>query len=182
MILHPTALPDCYIIEPKVFKDSRGLFFESYNKADLENALKRPVNFVQDNHSVSRKGVLRGLHFQKGEFAQAKLVRVVTGEAQDVVVDLREDSPTFGHHISMRLSAKNRLMIFIPRGMAHGFVALEDNTCFLYKCDNYYNMEAEGGIKFNDPDLAINWELPQQELILSEKDRALSGFRDLKKW
>lgn len=175
-----TDLHGCYLLEPRVFADERGVFFESYNKEILEKVLEGPVNFVQDNHSVSHKGVLRGLHFQGGNDAQAKLVRVISGEVIDVVVDLRPESPTFKRHYKTRLTAKENKMLFIPRGMAHGFIALQDNTLFLYKCDNYYNPKAEYGIIFNDPELKINWEYPETEMIISAKDLHLPKLKELK--
>lgn len=137
------------------------------------------INFVQDNHSLSQRGVLRGLHFQKGEKGQAKLVRVAEGEVLDVVVDIRKDSATFGHQFQILLSAKNRTMLFIPRGIAHGFLALKDHTVFIYKCDNYYSSESEGGLIYNDPDLQIDWGFPEDQLLLSDKDRKLPRLKDL---
>ncbi len=175
-----TDLHGCYLLEPRLFTDERGVFLESYNKERFEQVLGRPLNFVQDNHSVSHKGVLRGLHFQGGDDAQAKLVRVTNGEVIDVVVDLRRDSPTFKKHYKTRLSGKENQMLFIPRGLAHGFIALEDNTVFVYKCDNYYKKESEGGIIFNDPQLNIDWEFPQEKMIISEKDLQLPKLKDLK--
>jgi len=175
-----TNLKGCYLLEPTVFKDKRGAFFESYNKEDFEQHIGKTVDFVQDNHSISNKGVLRGLHFQKGEYAQAKLVRAVKGEVLDVIVDIRKDSPTFGQHFRIRLSSKNQKMVFIPKGLAHGFLTLEDDTIFVYKCDNYYNKKAERGIIYNDTDLNVNWEYPQDQVILSEKDKLLPRFKDLR--
>jgi len=160
-------------LKPKIYKDSRGGFFESFNKQKLEDNLKIELNFVQDNHSVSKKGVLRGLHYQIGEMAQAKIVRVVSGSVQDVIVDIRPESQTYGQHLSMELNAQDRTMIFLPRGMAHGFLALEAHTEFLYKCDNYYHPDSERGIRYDDPSIGISWQLPSEDLILSEKDRSL---------
>lgn len=174
-----TGLKDCVIIEPKVFTDSRGVFFESYNKRILEKELNTKLTFVQDNHSVSVKGALRGLHFQKGDKAQAKLVRVIQGAVLDVVVDLRKDSPTFKNHFKFVLTSESREMLYIPKGMAHGFIALQDNTVFLYKCDSYYDKESESGIFYNDPDLNIDWEIDSSKLILSDKDRKLPLLKDL---
>ncbi len=179
MKITQTHLKGCFIIEPTLFKDQRGSFFESYNKKELESAMGRPVHFVQDNHSVSRKGVLRGLHFQKGEYAQAKMVRVVKGEVLDVVVDVRLKSPTFGEHFKLKLSDENHKMLFIPKGMAHGFLSLKEGTVFAYKCDEAYHMAAEGGIIFNDTDLNIDWEFPEKEMILSSKDMQLGAFKSL---
>ena len=179
MEIKETILQGCYIIYPKIFKDNRGLFFESYNKAELDEILGYEIRFIQDNHSMSAKGVLRGLHFQQGEHAQAKLVRVVSGEVLDVVVDLREGSPTYGQHFKTTLSAEDNKMLFIPKGMAHGFLCLQDNTIFTYKCDNYYNPESESGIMYNDPELNIDWEFPSEQIKLSEKDLQLPAFKNL---
>ncbi len=154
------------------------MFFESFNKAALEKELGSVINFVQDNHSHSKKGVLRGLHFQEGPHAQAKLVRVVSGSVLDVVVDLRKNSPTYRQHLSIFLAADQYQLLYIPRGMAHGFLSLEDDTLFLYKCDNYYNKDFECGIRFNDKDLEIDWKYPQSQLILSEKDKELPSFKE----
>ena len=180
MTITETNLKGCYILEPKIFEDNRGLFFESYNKRDLDKQLGKSINFVQDNHSISTKGVLRGLHYQQGEFAQTKLVRVVMGAVLDVVVDLRKDSATFGDHFKIKLSANNKKMIFIPKGMAHGFLSLTDYTVFVYKCDNYYNKNAERGIIYNDKDLGLDWEYPTDEIILSEKDQHLPSLKEIK--
>ena len=154
-------------------------FFESYKKEAFNEALGQEVNFVQDNESFSSKGVLRGLHFQKGAFAQAKLVRVVHGSVLDVAVDLRPDSTTYGEHFSIKLSADNKNQLFVPRGFAHGFVVLSDTAVFSYKCDNYYNKESERGIIYNDPTLNIDWMLPSDQLQLSEKDLLLPKFKSL---
>jgi len=160
------------IIEPKVFGDERGYFFESF-RADEFAANVAPVGFVQDNESWSAKrGVLRGLHFQKGDRAQAKIVRVVKGSVQDVAVDIREGSPTWGRYVSVVLSADNKRMLYIPRGFAHGFAVLEDDTVFQYKCDNYYAPEAEGAIRWDDPVIGVDWMLVPDEIILSAKDAA----------
>ncbi len=167
------------MIEPTVFNDDRGIFFESYKKNILEEAVGRQIDFVQDNQSISKKGVLRGLHFQKGEYAQAKLVRVIKGEVLDVVVDMRQDSTTFGQHFKVKISSENRKSIFIPKGMAHGFLALTDDVIFVYKCDAPYNRKSEGGICYNDPDLNIDWEIPESKLILSQKDIALPLFKEM---
>lgn len=159
------------IIEPKVFGDERGYFFESFRSDEFRREVA-DVEFVQDNESWSaRRGVLRGLHFQKGDSAQAKLVRVVKGRVQDVAVDIREGSPTFGKYVSVELSGDNHRMIYIPRGFAHGFAVLEDDTIFQYKCDNYYNPASEGSIRWNDPVIGVKWMLDQTEVILSAKDR-----------
>ena len=158
---------------PRIFEDHRGTFFESFNRRDMEAILEAGNPFVQDNHSISRKGVLRGLHYQAGEYAQAKIVRVTRGTVQDVVVDLRPDSSSYREHFSLVMRAEDLNMIYIPKGCAHGFLALEDQTEFLYKCDNYYTPEAERGIRFDDPQLNIQWMLAADELLISDKDRNL---------
>jgi len=179
MQIRPTPLEGCFIIQPKIFEDERGCFYESFNKQQFENLTGQRINFVQDNESLSSKGVLRGLHFQKGEFAQAKLVRVVKGAVQDVVVDVRPGSKTYGQFFSIELSEENKTQLFIPRGLAHGFLALEDTTVFSYKCDNFYNKEAELGIIFNDKDLKITWNSLDNDFIVSEKDLKLPKFRTI---
>ncbi|MEL6535063.1 MAG: dTDP-4-dehydrorhamnose 3,5-epimerase [Bacteroidota bacterium] len=173
MQVEKSPLEGCLVLTPRIFNDHRGWFIESFNQKTWDEALGKKMNWVQDNHSVSHRGVLRGLHFQKGEFAQAKLVRVVKGEVIDIAVDLRQDSPTYKQSFATRLSAENQRQIFVPRGFAHGFVALEENTVLLYKCDNYYAPQAEAGIRFDDPELALDWHLPHNELILSDKDLKL---------
>lgn len=179
MRLIETKLKDCFVIEPNVFADDRGYFFESYNEEKFNKALGQNINFVQDNESFSSKGVLRGLHFQKGEFAQAKLVRVIKGEVLDVAIDLRPDSPSFGKYESVVLTGENKKQFFVPRGFAHGFVVLSDTAIFSYKCDNFYNKESEGGLIFNDKTLNIDWKLPESECLLSEKDKILPTFETL---
>ena len=171
-----TKIPDLYILKPLVFLDTRGYFFESYNK---EAFLKLGIdhNFVHDNESYSNKGVLRGLHFQKPPFSQGKLVRVVSGSVLDVAVDLRKSSPTYGQWASVELTQENKWMYWIPPGFAHGFVALEDNTVFIYKCTNIYNKESERSIRWNDPDLNIDWKI--ENPILSEKDKDVPFFKNL---
>src|SRR5690554_3281620 len=159
-------------MEPKVFTDLRGTFLEVFHQKDFLERTGLKVNFVQDNQSTSHYGVLRGLHLQMGEASQAKLVRVVKGEVLDVVVDLRQNSKTYGQHFSIRLSAENNKQLFIPRGFAHGFVSLAEESVFAYKCDNYYNPKAEAGIRYNDATLQIDWHLPIEKLIVSEKDRS----------
>ena len=176
-----TKLKGCFLIKPEFFKDERGTFFEVFRKNDLENKLGDEINFVQENQSISKKGVLRGLHFQKGMASQAKLVNVINGEVLDVVVDLRLESPTFGNHLKIKLSEENHFSLFIPKGMAHGFLALSDNVIFCYKCDNYYNSEEEGGIFYRDPELNIDWEYPHTEMIVSEKDMSLPSFKTFHK-
>lgn len=171
-----TDIEGLWIIEPRVFGDNRGYFFESFSLRDFE-AHVGPVAFVQDNESLSeRRGVLRGLHFQKGGLAQAKLLRVVQGSVLDVAVDIRPGSPTFGRHVSVVLSGENKRQFFIPRGFAHGFLVLEDHTIFQYKCDNYYAPEAEGSYRWNDPAFAIDWGISPEEVILSEKDARAPFF------
>lgn len=171
-IVH-TDIEGCFIIEPKIFSDERGYFYESYNKQTFKNITGFDVNFVQDNQSFSSKGVLRGLHYQIGNAAQAKLVRVLHGEVLDVAVDLRKNSPTFGKHVSVRLSAENKKQLFIPKGFAHGFLVLSQTAEFSYKCDNYYNREAERGVKYNDPALGIDWGSHGDDFIVSDKDLVL---------
>jgi len=179
MKIQKTAIKDCLIIEPSVFEDERGYFFESFNQEKFELATGLKPYFVQDNQSLSTKGVLRGLHFQKGVHAQAKLVRVVMGEVLDVAVDVRKGSETFGKVVTTRLSAKNKKQLFIPRGCAHGFVTLSEEAIFFYKCDNFYNKASEGGVLYNDPEFAIDWILNSSELVISDKDRKLPTFNSL---
>ncbi len=168
-----TAIPGVVILEPKVFGDERGYFFESWSEREFER-LVGPVQWVQDNESKSRRGVLRGLHVQRGkdgnDAAQAKLVRVAVGRVLDVAVDIRKGSPTFGRHVAVELSGENHRQLFIPRGMAHGFVVLSDEAIFQYKCDNFYAPETELTVAWNDPDLAIDWRLSHDELTISAKD------------
>ena len=175
-----TGLKDCFLIEPQIFGDDRGYFFESFNQKLFAEKTGLDIHFVQDNQSESDRGVLRGLHFQTGEYAQAKLVRAIKGKGLDVVVDLRPESATFGKTFSVILSEENNKQLFVPRGFAHGFSVLEDNTIFSYKCDNYYNKASEGGIMYNDKELDINWMLKQEEVILSEKDQRLQTFKSLR--
>ena len=166
-----TEIPDVIIIEPKLYEDDRGYFFEIYRQDKLEKFLGYKVNFCQDNESKSFKGVLRGLHYQLYPFAQTKLVRVIRGRVLDVAVDIRKNSPTFGKYVSIELSEENKKQLFIPRGFAHGFVVLEDDTIFSYKVDNYYSPDNDRGINFNDEALKIDWLLAKDELKLSEKDK-----------
>ncbi|TYA52214.1 dTDP-4-dehydrorhamnose 3,5-epimerase [Formosa maritima] len=172
-----TKLNGCFIIEPRIFNDKRGYFFESYNQSEFNKTLGLNIQFIQDNESYSTKGVLRGLHYQKGEFAQAKLVRVVKGSILDVAVDIRKESPTFGKHFSLELTEENKKQIFIPKGFAHGFIVLSDIAILSYKCDNVYNKESEGGIIYNDPSLNIDWHMPHDKLIISKKDLKLATFK-----
>jgi dTDP-4-dehydrorhamnose 3,5-epimerase len=166
-----TDIEGVVIIEPKVFSDERGYFFESFSQKEFEEKVCK-TTFVQDNESKSTYGVLRGLHFQKMPYAQAKLVRVVKGLVLDIAVDIRKGSPTFGKHISTELSEENRLEFFVPRGFAHGFVVLSDEAVFQYKCDNYYAPQSEGGILWNDPTLNIDYKITMEDIILSEKDKS----------
>ena len=175
MELIKTSIDGLLIIKPDVFKDERGYFFESYNKERFAKAGLN-MDFVQDNESKSDKGVLRGLHFQKPPYAQGKLVRVIKGSVMDVAVDLRKDSPTYGKWESVILTEENKLQLWIPEGFAHGFVALEDNTIFNYKCTNVYNKESEGSILWNDPDININWNIDNP--TLSEKDKISPLFKN----
>ena len=165
-----TAIEGVVILEPRIFGDERGYFFESFSQKEFEEKVCK-TTFVQDNESKSSYGVLRGLHFQKGEYAQAKLVRVVQGKVLDVAVDIRKGSPTFGKHLAVELSEDNKLQFFVPRGFAHGFVVLSEEVIFQYKCDNYYTPQSEGGIMWNDPALNIDWQIPLEDVILSGKDK-----------
>lgn len=166
-----TEIPDVWVCEPKVFADARGYFMETWRASDFNEHIGHEVNFVQDNQSMSSRGVLRGLHFQKGEFSQAKLVRVLQGTVVDVAVDLRKTSPTFGKYVMVELSAENKRQLFIPRGFAHGFQVLSDTAVFTYKVDNIYAPQAECSIRYDDPKIGIAWPITNpQELLLSEKD------------
>lgn len=171
-----TEFPGLKVYEPRVFADERGYFFESFNQRTFEEG-GIFCNFVQDNQARSTRGVLRGLHFQTGEYAQAKLVRVLEGAVLDVVVDLRPESPTYGKWYSIELTAENKRQLFVPRGFAHGYVVLSDTAEFFYKCDNFYSKAHEGGIIYNDPSLNIDWQLPVDQFIVSEKDRVLPTFQ-----
>lgn len=171
-----TELAGCFIIEPKIYVDERGHFFESFNEHKFQKITGTNVSFVQDNQSYSSKGVLRGLHAQRGEHAQAKLVRVIYGEVIDVAVDVRPHSATFGQHITVVLNGDNKKQLYLPRGFLHGFAVLSDTAVFSYKCDNYYNRESEQGIRYNDPVLRIEWQLQQDEIVVSDKDRELPFF------
>ena len=174
-----TPLDGCYILKPTIFNDERGSFSEVFNNRVFKNLLEESVNFVQDNQSISARGVLRGLHYQKGGSAQAKLVRVSKGSVQDVVVDIRPNSKSFGKHFSVILSSINNTQLFIPRGFAHGFLALEDDTIFNYKCDNYYDKSSEAGIIYNDKNLNIRWNLNDRLITLSKKDKELPEFENI---
>ena len=173
-----TELEGVVILEPRLFKDDRGYFFESFSQREFDEKV-RPVKFVQDNESKSVYGVLRGLHFQKPPFAQSKLVRVIQGAVLDVAVDIRVGSPTYGKHVAVELTAENHRQLFIPRGFAHGFSVLTDEVVFQYKCDNFYAPQSEGAIAWNDPALEIDWRIPEASVILSEKDKHHPLLKDL---
>ncbi|NGF56551.1 dTDP-4-dehydrorhamnose 3,5-epimerase [Parapedobacter sp. SGR-10] len=173
-----TNLEGCVIIEPTVFGDNRGHFFESFNEKLFNELTGTRTHFVQDNQSFSSRGVLRGLHAQAGEFAQAKLVRVLQGRVIDVAVDARRDSPTYGQHVAVELSAENNRQLFVPRGFLHGFVVLSETATFFYKCDNFYHKDAEWGVRFDDIDLSIDWQISHDELIISDKDQVLPAFAE----
>lgn len=172
-----TAIDGVLIIEPKVFKDARGYFFESFSQREFDEKV-RPISFVQDNESMSTYGVMRGLHFQRPPFAQTKLVRCVKGAVLDVVVDIRKGSPTYGQHVAIELTEDNHRQFFVPKGMAHGFAVLSDVAVFQYKCDEFYHPEAEGGISILDASLGIDWHIPTDKAILSEKDTHHPLFND----
>jgi len=175
-----TKLKGCFILEPTVFEDERGYFFESFNENKLEAILGYKPSFVQDNQSKSSYGVVRGLHLQAGEHSQAKLVRVVEGAVIDVAVDVRKDSPTFGQSVAVELSAENKRQLFVPRGFLHGFSVISESAVFFYKCDNGYNKDSEDGVNPLDLDLAIDWQLEQKDMLLSEKDKEAQSFADFK--
>ncbi|MFA6125852.1 MAG: dTDP-4-dehydrorhamnose 3,5-epimerase [Bacteroidales bacterium] len=177
MIIKETPLPGLLIIEPKVFEDSRGYFFESFNRKNLLDAGVE-AQFVQDNQSLSHYGVLRGLHYQLAPYAQSKLVRVLMGSVWDVVVDIRKNSPTFGQYFGIEISAENKIQLFIPQGFAHGFAVTSPSAVFFYKCDSFYNPEAERGIHFNDPGLSIPWPIPEDKTIISSKDKILPLLKE----
>jgi dTDP-4-dehydrorhamnose 3,5-epimerase len=176
-----TKLEGCYIIEPKIILDERGYFMESFNEKTFQNGVGQAVHFVQDNQSFSSKGVLRGLHYQTGEHAQAKLVRVLQGEVLDVAVDIRPNSPTYGQYEIVLLTEGNKRQFFVPRGFAHGFLVLSETATFFYKCDNFYNKESEGGIIYNDEKINIDWQFPLENLIISEKDKVQPTLENAKK-
>ena len=177
MKITKTAIDGVVIIEPQVFEDARGYFFESWNKAKMAEA-GLDYDFIQDNQSKSCYGTIRGVHYQKGEFSQAKLVRVLQGTVLDVAVDLRKDSKTFGQHVAVELSAENNRQLMIPSGFGHGFSVLPPTAVFAYKCDNVYNKASEAGIRFDDPDLKIDWKVKPEEAVLSDKDRVLPFLKD----
>lgn len=176
-----TDIPDLLIVEPEVFGDNRGYFFESFSQRKFEEATGVKVDFVQDNESLSAYGVVRGLHFQKPPHEQAKLVRVVRGKVLDVALDLRPESPTYGQYTAVELSGENHRQLFIPKGFAHGFSVLSEEAVFQYKCDDYYAPECEDGIAYNDPDLAIDWQIPEDKMIVSAKDTNRKTLKELEK-
>lgn len=180
MKVEQTPLKDCYIIHDTVFEDARGYFFESFNQQKFQSLTGLDISFVQDNQSKSSRGVLRGMHYQLGEFAQSKLVRVLEGTVIDVAVDIRPDSPTFGKSFSVELTATNKKQFFMPRGFAHGFVVTSETAIFFYKCDNFYNKESEGGFIYNDPTLNIDWQFDVNDVLLSDKDKVLPSFAEAK--
>lgn len=178
-----TEIPGVWILEPRVFEDARGYFMETWREEDFNKAIGHEVHFVQDNQSMSSRGVLRGLHYQKGEASQAKLVRVLQGSVVDVAVDLRKDSPSYGKYVMVELSAENKRQLFIPRGFAHGFQVLSDTAVFTYKVDNRYAPETECSIKYDDPSVGIDWPIKGREVILSEKDlNKAVNFEDAEKF
>lgn len=179
MKVEETYLKGCFVITPKVFNDERGYFLETFNQKVFSKETGIKTNFVQDNLSKSSKGVLRGLHFQEGDSAQAKLVQVISGKVLDVCVDLRKNSITFGKHFSILLDGINKQQLYVPRGFAHGFIVLENDTVFSYKCDNYYDKSSESGIIFNDEYLNIDWGFPEDKMIVSEKDKNLLTFKNV---
>ncbi len=181
MKVEQTPLKDCYIINDTVFADARGYFFESFNQQKFHSLTGLDIAFVQDNQSKSTRGVLRGMHYQFGIHAQAKLVRVIEGSVIDAVVDLRKESPTFGQSFSIELSADNHKQLFVPRGFAHGFVVKSDTAIFFYKCDNFYNKESEGGFIYNDSTVNIDWMFDVNDVLLSDKDNILPTFNEAKK-
>lgn len=172
-----TDIKGVWVIEPKVFNDARGYFFEAWKKDEFEDHIGT-VYFIQDNESKSSRGVLRGLHYQKGELSQAKLVRVISGTVIDVAVDIRRSSPTFGRYVAVELSAENKRQLFIPRGMAHGFLVLSDEAIFTYKVDNVYAPQAEASIRFDDPTIGIQWPIDPSEMLLSAKDQNAKSFQE----
>ena len=180
MKIKETGIKGLLVIEPDVFGDSRGYFMESFSEKKFREETGMDVTFVQDNESKSSYGVVRGLHFQRPPYSQAKLVRVVNGRALDVAVDLREGSETYGKHFSIELSGENHLQVFIPKGFAHGFAVLSEEVLFQYKCDEYYAPESEGAVIWNDPDLNIDWKIPHEDVRLSEKDKKHPRLKDLK--
>lgn len=183
MIFKETKLQGCFVIEPKIINDDRGYFMESYNEKTFQNGVQSNVTFVQDNQSYSSKGVLRGLHYQTGSYAQAKLVRVLQGAVLDVAVDLRPESATFGLYEAIELTGENQKQFFVPRGFAHGFLVLSDTATFFYKCDNFYNKQCEGGLLYNDATINIDWQFDTNNLLISDKDKVQPNLENaLKVW
>lgn len=178
MVFNRTEIEGVWIVEPKVFEDARGYFCETFSEREFKKGTGLDITFVQDNESCSSYGVVRGLHFQKGEHSQAKLVRVIEGKVLDVAVDMRRSSPTFGKHVAVKLTSENKRQLFIPRGFAHGFAVLSERAVFAYKCDNYYAPGTEGGILWNDPALGIEWRLDVDDVLLSDKDRLHPLLKD----
>ena len=176
-----TKLDGCFIIEPKIITDDRGYFMESFNEKTFQKGIGQNIHFVQDNQSFSSKGVLRGLHYQVGEHAQSKLVRVLSGEVLDVAVDIRPNSKTFGQYVSVILSAENQNQFYVPRGFAHGFLVLSETATFFYKCDNFYNKESEGGVLYSDQEINIDWSLADSEFIISDKDKIQPTLNNARK-
>lgn len=179
MTITKTDIDGVLIVDPTVYGDSRGYFFESFNEREFQSLTGLAVHFVQDNESRSSYGVVRGLHFQKAPYAQSKLVRVVEGEVLDVAVDIRPGSPTYGRHVAVRLSGESHRQLFLPKGMAHGFAVLSPVAVFQYKCDDFYHPEAEGAVAWDDPALAIDWQVPARSVVLSDKDRRHPMLKDL---
>lgn len=179
MEIEQTHIAGCFILKPRIFRDDRGLFSETYNKKTFTEVTGLDIDFVQDNQSFSSYGVVRGLHFQTGSMAQAKLVRAARGKVLDIVVDVRKGSKTFGEHVSVILDDETQNQLFVPRGFAHGFVTLSKKSIFAYKCDNYYDKASEGGILYNDATLSLDWHLPEEEIIISEKDTELPTFNEV---
>ena len=179
MELIKTPLKDCFLVKPKIFEDHRGIFIETYSERRFEELTGIRKSFIQDNQSISKYGVLRGLHYQTGEFAQTKLVRVIFGKVLDVVVDLRTESPTFGKTFQTILDDQNLHQLYIPKGFGHGFVTLSEKSVFSYKCDQYYQPGSEAGVIYNDPSLNIDWGIPEDDMILSQKDSILPTFKEI---
>lgn len=180
MKIKSTPIADCYILEPTIFQDGRGYFFERYNQNTLQKLIGEKIDFVQDNESFSTYGVIRGLHAQKGAAAQTKLVSVIEGKVFDVAVDIRKDSTTYGKSFGIILSAENKKQLYIPKGLLHGFAVLSKHAKFIYKCDEFYDKSAEFGVRYNDPDLNIDWQIPEKNHIISDKDQKLPFLKDLK--
>lgn len=174
-----TPLKGCFLIKPRIFEDKRGVFLETYHRKRFSELTRIENEFVQDNQSVSKYGVLRGLHYQKGDYGQTKIVRVIYGKVLDVVVDLRPDSPTFKKTYSAILNDQNLHQLFVPKGFGHGFLTLSTKSVFAYKCDNYYTPDSEAGIIYNDPDLSIDWDFPEEKLIISEKDLQQPSIKEV---